>query len=235
MERSELVPLEKIQRMAADVRPDDVCNMQYTSGTTGFPKGVMLTHRNVVNDGKCIGDRMDLSTADRLMIHVPMFHCFGMVLSMTASMTHGATLCPMPYFCAAASLALHHTGEDHLPSTAFPRCSSPCCNHEDFDKTDFSHMRTGIMAGAGCPARAHAARRPARRDEHDRASCRSTVRPKSAPGSTMSSLHRPARPAHGDRRSARSRTSSARLSTRRPARSCPTARTANSARAATTS
>ena len=61
-------------------------------------------YRNVVNDGKCIGDRMGLSTADRFMIHVPMFHCFGMTLSMTSSMTHGATLCPMPYFSAKASL-----------------------------------------------------------------------------------------------------------------------------------
>ena len=126
MERSELVPLEKIQRMAADVRPDDVCNMQYTSGTTGFPKGVMLTHRNVVNDGKCIGDRMGLSTADRFMIHVPMFHCFGMTLSMTSSMTHGATLCPMPYFSAKGVAALHHAGEASPPSTASPRCSSRC-------------------------------------------------------------------------------------------------------------
>ncbi|MBR4029821.1 MAG: AMP-binding protein, partial [Clostridia bacterium] len=70
--------------------------MQYTSGTTGFPKGVMLTHRNIVNNGKTIGDRMDLSTADRMMIQVPMFHCFGMVLSMTSMMTHGGTLCPIP-------------------------------------------------------------------------------------------------------------------------------------------
>ncbi|MBO4365288.1 MAG: AMP-binding protein, partial [Eggerthellaceae bacterium] len=104
-ERAESVPLEKIQRMADNVRPDDVCNMQYTSGTTGFPKGVMLTHRNVVNDGKCIGDRMGLSTADRMMIQVPMFHCFGMTLSMTSSMTHGTTMCPMPYFSAKASLS----------------------------------------------------------------------------------------------------------------------------------
>ena len=96
MDRSELVPLEEVKRMAAAVQPDDVCNMQYTSGTTGFPKGVMLTHYNVVNNGKCIGDRMGLSTADRMMIQVPMFHCFGMTLSMTSSMTHGATMCPMP-------------------------------------------------------------------------------------------------------------------------------------------
>ena len=70
---------------------DDAANY-YSSGTTGFPKGVMLTHYNVVNNGKCIGDRMDLSTADRMMIQVPMFHCFGMVLSMTSCMTHGATV-----------------------------------------------------------------------------------------------------------------------------------------------
>ena len=83
--RSRKTPKEALLRRAAEVQPDDVCNMQYTSGTTGFPKGVMLTHRNIVNDGKCIGDRMDLSTADRMMIQVPMFHCFGMVLAMTAS------------------------------------------------------------------------------------------------------------------------------------------------------
>jgi fatty-acyl-CoA synthase len=75
------VPMEELRRRAARVNVHDVCNMQYTSGTTGFPKGVMLTHYNVVNNGKCIGDRMDLSTADRMMIHVPMFHCFGMVLA----------------------------------------------------------------------------------------------------------------------------------------------------------
>ena len=96
MARYALVSEERVASMAAAVRPDDVCNMQYTSGTTGFPKGVMLTHYNVVNNGKCIGDRMGLSTADRMMIQVPMFHCFGMVLSMTSSMTHGATMCPMP-------------------------------------------------------------------------------------------------------------------------------------------
>ena len=90
--------------MAAAVDKDDVCNMQYTSGTTGFPKGVMLTHYNVVNNGKCIGDCMELSTADRLMIQVPMFHCFGMVLAMTASMTHGTTVYPLPYFSPKPAL-----------------------------------------------------------------------------------------------------------------------------------
>ena len=184
MERSELVPLEKIQRMAADVRPDDVCNMQYTSGTTGFPKGVMLTHRNVVNDGKCIGDRMGLSTADRFMIHVPMFHCFGMTLSMTSSMTHGATLCPMPYFSAKASL--HCITQEKI--TAFngvPTMFIAMFNHEDYKKTDFSHMRTGIMAGAGCPP--ELMKRAAQPDEMNMTGIVSVYgQTESAPGSTMS-------------------------------------------------
>ncbi len=97
----------------------DVCNMQYTSGTTGFPKGVMLTHYNVVNNGKAIGDCMDLSTADRMMIQVPMFHCFGMVLAMTASMTHGVTMCPIPAFSPQEGPGLHQPGADHrLPRRA---------------------------------------------------------------------------------------------------------------------
>lgn len=150
-ERAESVPLEEIQRLAAAVKPDDVCNMQYTSGTTGFPKGVMLTHRNVVNDGKCIGDRMGLSTADRFLIQVPMFHCFGMVLSMTSSMTHGATVCPVPYFSAKASLSCI-TQERITAFNGVPTMFIAMFNHPDYRKTDFSHMRTGIMAGAGCPA-----------------------------------------------------------------------------------
>ena len=77
------VPPTEVENRRRQIRRDDVCNMQYTSGTTGFPKGVMLTHYNVVNNGKAIGDCMDLSTADKLMIQVPMFHCFGMVLAMT--------------------------------------------------------------------------------------------------------------------------------------------------------
>ena len=151
MDRCELVPLEEVKRMAANVQPDDVCNMQYTSGTTGFPKGVMLTHYNVVNNGKCIGDRMGLSTADRMMIQVPMFHCFGMTLSMTSSMTHGATMCPMPYFSAKASLACINQ-ERITCFNGVPTMFIAMFNHPDYRKTDFSYMRTGIMAGAGCPA-----------------------------------------------------------------------------------
>ncbi len=151
LEKANNVPLSEVLRMAAAVDKDDVCNMQYTSGTTGFPKGVMLTHYNVVNNGKYIGDHMELSTADRMMIQVPMFHCFGMVLSMTASMTHGATMCPLPYFSAKSALAC--INQERI--TAFngvPTMFIAMMQHKDFQKTDFSHIRVGIMAGSNCPA-----------------------------------------------------------------------------------
>jgi len=151
LERAAGVPKEEVRRRASLVCPDDVCNMQYTSGTTGFPKGVMLTHRNIVNNGKTIGDRMDLSTADRMMIQVPMFHCFGMVLSMTSMMTHGGTLCPLPYFSPASSLACVND-EKITCFNGVPTMFIAMFNHPNFAKTDFSHIRTGIMAGANCPA-----------------------------------------------------------------------------------
>ncbi len=144
------VPDEELSWRAAAVNSHDVANMQYTSGTTGFPKGVMLTHYNIVNNGKCIGDRMDLSTADRMMIQVPMFHCFGMVLAMTACVTHSATILPLPYFSAKPALDCIHQQQ----ITCFhgvPTMFIAMLNHPDFARTDFSYMRTGIMAGSPCP------------------------------------------------------------------------------------
>ncbi len=184
MARANMVSPETIAQMAAAVRPDDVCNMQYTSGTTGFPKGVMLTHYNVVNNGKCIGDRMGLSTADRMMIQVPMFHCFGMVLSMTSSLTHGATVCPLPYFSAKQSLACINQ-EKITCFNGVPTMFIAMFNHPDYRKTDFSHMRTGIMAGAGCPP--ELMRRAAQPDEMNMTGIVSVYgQTESAPGSTMS-------------------------------------------------
>ena len=140
----------EVTRRANAINKHDVCNMQYTSGTTGFPKGVMLTHYNVVNNGKAIGDCMDLSTADRMMIQVPMFHCFGMVLAMTASMTHGVTMSPIPAFSPKRGLACINQ-EKITCFHGVPTMFIAMLGHEDFDKTDFSHMRTGIMAGSPCP------------------------------------------------------------------------------------
>ena len=189
MQRADMVPVEEVYRMSATVCVNDVCNMQYTSGTTGFPKGVMLTHYNVVNDGKCIGDRMDLSTADRMMILVPMFHCFGMVLAMTAAMTHGATLCPLPYFSAKSSLACINQ-EKITCFHGVPTMFIAMFNHPDYRKTYFSHMRTGIMAGAGCPP--DLMRRAAQPDEMNMRGIVSVYgQTESAPGSTMSSWDDP--------------------------------------------
>ncbi len=182
--RADIVPPEETARLAAMVKPDDVCNMQYTSGTTGFPKGVMLTHYNVVNNGKCIGDRMGLSTADRMMIQVPMFHCFGMVLSMTSSMTHGATMCPMPYFSAKSSLACINQ-EKITCFNGVPTMFIAMFNHPDYRRTDFSHMRTGIMAGSGCPP--ELMKRAAQPDEMHMTGIVSVYgQTETAPGNTMS-------------------------------------------------
>ena len=140
----------EVDKMRAKTDKHDVVNMQYTSGTTGFPKGVMLTHYNVVNNGKAIGDCMDLSTNDKMMIQVPMFHCFGMVLAMTASVTHGVTMSPITAFSPRKGLACINKEK----ITAFhgvPTMFIAMLGHEDFDKTDFSNMRTGIMAGSPCP------------------------------------------------------------------------------------
>ena len=150
MDMSKNVSYKEMINLSNSVSVHDVCNMQYTSGTTGFPKGVMLTNYNIVNNGKCIGDRMDLSTADRMMIEVPMFHCFGMVLAMTACMTHGVSMYPLPYY--SPKPALQCINQERI--TCFhgvPTMFIGLLSHEDFAKTDFSYMRTGIMAGSPCP------------------------------------------------------------------------------------
>ena len=148
--KADEVPYSEVEKIRRTINKHDVCNMQYTSGTTGFPKGVMLTHYNVVNNGKAIGDCMDLSTADRMMIQVPMFHCFGMVLAMTASMTHGVTMSPIPAFSPRKSLNCINK-EKITCFHGVPTMFIAMLGHEDFPKTDFSHMRTGIMAGSPCP------------------------------------------------------------------------------------
>ena len=177
------VPIDEVYRREAAIDPDDVCNMQYTSGTTGYPKGVMLTHRNIVNNGKCIGDRMDLSTADRMLIHVPMFHCFGMVLSMMASITHSVTMSPLPYFSPKTSLACVRQ-ERITCMNGVPTMFIAMLEHPDFNPEDFKYARTGIMAGSPCPI-------PVMRDVVDKMNFTQLTivfgQTESSPGCTMSS------------------------------------------------
>ncbi len=140
----------EVERIGASLSPHDVINMQYTSGTTGFPKGVMLTHFNIVNNGLQIGDCMRLSTADRLLIPVPFFHCFGLVLSILACVTHASTMVPLDYFqpskCLQAIQAERCTGMNGVPTMFIA-----VLDHPDFAKFDLSTLRTGIMAGSPCP------------------------------------------------------------------------------------
>lgn len=130
--------------------PDDVINMQYTSGTTGFPKGVMLTHNNLVNNGMAIGDCMRFSHLDRLCIPVPFFHCFGMVLAVLAALTHGASMVPLLYFTPMK--VMHAVEYEHCTAVhGVPTMFIKILEHRDFNKYDFSSLRTGIMAGSPCP------------------------------------------------------------------------------------
>jgi fatty-acyl-CoA synthase len=130
---------------------DDPINIQYTSGTTGFPKGVVLTHHNLVNNGYFIGECMDFTDKDRLCIPVPFYHCFGMVLSNLACMTHGATMVlPAEYFDPVSTMSAIEK-ERCTAVHGVPTMFVAELEHPDFNKFDFGSLRTGIMAGSPCP------------------------------------------------------------------------------------
>ena len=130
----------------------DVINMQYTSGTTGFPKGVMLTHYNVVNNGKCIGDCMNFTHEDKLCIPVPFFHCFGCVLGIMACVTHGTTMVPIEYYQPLKVMeAIQNEGCTAVHGV--PTMFIAMLEHPEFSKFTFPKLRTGIMAGSPCPVK----------------------------------------------------------------------------------
>lgn len=128
----------------------DVINMQYTSGTTGFPKGVMLTHYNITNNGQFMGDRMRFTSNDRLLIVVPLFHCFGCVLGMMSCLTHATTFVLMDHYNPIREMEILQN-ERCTAVHGVPTMFIGMLEHPDFDKFDFSRLRTGIMAGSPCP------------------------------------------------------------------------------------
>ncbi len=128
----------------------DVINMQYTSGTTGFPKGVMLTHHNVVNNGRMVGDVMGMTEKDSLLIQVPLFHCFGCVMSTMNCVYHGSTMVVLEFFDPLKALEAI-AAQRCTAVNGVPTMFVAILNHPDFDHYDLTSLRTGIMAGAPCP------------------------------------------------------------------------------------
>jgi len=141
---------EEFNERKNSVKCHDVVNMQYTSGTTGFPKGVMLTHFNIANNGFWIGENMNYSEKDRICLPVPLFHCFGCVLGVMASVNHGSAMVILEQY----DPVLVMTAIEQEKCTAVygvPTMFIAVLEHKLFNKFDFSSLRTGIMAGSPCP------------------------------------------------------------------------------------
>jgi len=151
MKKAEEISQDELVERGEMLSFDDPINIQYTSGTTGFPKGVVLTHHGVLNNGYIIGSGMGFTERDRLCIPVPFYHCFGMVLSNMASATHGSTMVlPCPTFDAEEVLKTIEkercTAVHGVPTMFIAELSLP-----NFSKYNLSTLRTGIMAGSPCP------------------------------------------------------------------------------------
>ncbi len=141
---------DEFQRLRKSVSCHDVVNMQYTSGTTGFPKGVMLTHYNIANDGFLTGEHMKFTQDDKLCVCVPLFHCFGVVLATMNCLTHGCTEVVVERFDPLVTLASVHK-ERCTALYGVPTMFIAELNHPMFNMFDLSCLRTGIMAGSLCP------------------------------------------------------------------------------------
>lgn len=144
------VDIEIIHDIEKSVTQNDVVNMQYTSGTTGFPKGVMLTSRNIINNGYSIGECMRYTNKERVCLPVPLFHCFGIVLGVMAVLSHGATHVLLESFDPLLALASIHK-EKCTAIYGVPTMYIAELNHPMFSMFDMSSLRTGIMAGSLCP------------------------------------------------------------------------------------
>lgn len=140
----------ELDAVLGSLSPHEVINMQYTSGTTGFPKGVMLSHYNILNNGYYIGERQKFTQADRLCLPVPLFHCFGCVLGVMAALTHGTTLVPLELFDPLLVLAAVQK-EKCTAVYGVPTMFIAELAHPMFEMFDLGSLRTGIMAGSPCP------------------------------------------------------------------------------------
>ena len=148
--RSRFVSDAEYEKLHSSVSAYDVVNMQYTSGTTGFPKGVMLTHYNIVNNGFATGECMKYTANDRLLVCVPFFHCFGIVLALCAILTHGASMVICEDFDVPT--VLYSVEREKCTSLyGVPTMFSAELQYPDLDRYDLSTLRTGIMAGSVCP------------------------------------------------------------------------------------
>ncbi|MCL1807940.1 MAG: AMP-binding protein [Oscillospiraceae bacterium] len=148
--RSVETPAETLKTIQAGLDEHEIINMQYTSGTTGFPKGVMLTHHNILNNGFFIGENMKFTEKDRLCICVPFFHCFGLVLAQMACITHATAMVPVEVYSPKAVMETVQA-ERCTALHGVPTMFIFILDHPDFKQYDFSSLRTGIMAGSTCP------------------------------------------------------------------------------------
>ena len=205
----------------ATLTPDDPINIQYTSGTTGFPKGATLSHRNILNNGFFTTELINFTEQDRLCIPVPFYHCFGMVMGNLGCTTHGATMViPAPGF--DPEITLRTIADERCTGVyGVPTMFIAMQNHPTFADHDLSTLRTGVMAGSICPVEVmkrcverHAHGRGVDRLRHDRDLAGVHARP--APTTTSTGVPPPS--------AGCTRTSRSRSSTRRPARPSSAAR-----------
>jgi len=144
--------LQKVQTIAALLQPDDPINIQFTSGTTGFPKGATLSHFNILNNGYFVTETMQFTDQDRLCIPVPLYHCFGMVMGVLGCVSHGATMVFPDEAFDPESVLDTIQAEQCTALYGVPTMFIAELAHPDFNRYDLSSLRTGIMAGAPCPA-----------------------------------------------------------------------------------